>query len=390
MGGKKWKEGEWRDDTAPWHQEHGRSYRLWPGSWHASPKARNDPPRYDQVVLQDGKGQEGRRQKEEETVLTETNPLLREVQKALSGARRADGKVRRLREDRCRKEKQWKVFQQQSKAAFVKEEKRYEAALEKIETEIAEATAAGQAASQMIHSLVNHGIPTKATEEVPARGSWEALLEQEEPPMEPGFLSDALRAAQQARMRCNSDGNHSSGAVAPQEAALKLLRDTLASLPPEIGASLGLGTVPGSSNTAGMVDGSGFGPGAPTLLAPAGPKEPYASSPSTTTMDAAIRATTSPSPQPKVKAGNRQPVKGAAIQPVHTSHPSMGLTGKLEAKRSALLPFGGGYKPESEVQIVITEPTTAAAAAHESQEDDADEEMGATRAPPAAGLDGMG
>ena len=59
-------------------------------------------------------------------------------------------------------------------------------------------------------------------------------------------------------------------------------------------------------------------------------------------MKAAPSGNNSASPHPPAKAVQRRPVKGAPLHPVHTdTGVSGGLAGKLEAKRSALEPFGG-------------------------------------------------
>ena len=148
MGGKK----SWQDQTE-WTQgeKPGKKWQLWRGSWYASPKSQPQRPQYDKVVVpwQKDKHYQANASSQDEGEDNGTgSELRREIQRALSAARKADLRVRRLKEDRNLKEAQWKIYEQEAKAEYVRERKRFENAVAKIDNEIKEATGLGHEASQ--------------------------------------------------------------------------------------------------------------------------------------------------------------------------------------------------------------------------------------------------
>ena len=162
-------------------------------------------PQYDQIRLPDRAQRYWKQEEEEEP--TSGSELRREIQKALSNARKSDLKVRRLREERRVKEERWKIFQKEAREEFLKEKKRFETALQRIEGEIVAATKSGQDASLMVQNLAVNGMEAK---QVPTgeetTEAWDSLIAEEDAPPEPGFLRDAWIAAQQFQQEGKGGG----------------------------------------------------------------------------------------------------------------------------------------------------------------------------------------
>ena len=232
MGGKKWhKQQDYQyGGRQPWGRQqpgYGRSWQVWPGAY-SSPRSQRL--HYDQVTVPEDKPAV---EEEPASGSASSSALMRKVQKSLSAARKSDNRIRRLREDRKTKEAQWIQFQKESREAFLQEKQRYQAALAKIDEDIQSATAAGQESADMVQALVLHGMEAKMKQ--PGRmdesdGSWEALIREAEPQMEPGFLKDALLAAQ--RMSQPSTAAMPDGSLISPEAAARFFQAAMAAMAP--------------------------------------------------------------------------------------------------------------------------------------------------------------
>ena len=139
MGGKRWP----KQDNA-WSKEQGK--RLWPGA-KASPKGKN---RYDTMDIQ------AKMVKEEMTVpsVGDTFPGL---QKALTSTHRADVRMRKLKEEKERRARQWDSWAAEHKAKFMRQRKLYEQDVARIEKELQEPAEQGRMAAAQVHALVVHG-----------------------------------------------------------------------------------------------------------------------------------------------------------------------------------------------------------------------------------------
>eukprot|EP00439_Symbiodinium_sp_Y106_P021361 s11356_g2.t1 len=159
--------------------------------------------------------------------------------------------VRKLKEDRGMKEKQWKIYEQEAKAEYLKERKRFELALQKIDQEIKEVTGNGQEASKQVQALATNGLATKQARADNGREMWETMLAEPEAAPEPGFFRDALLAAQQAKAQptAHSASGSAESGLMTAEAATQLLQATLAQLPSEVLRAMG--TVPTAEPTLG-------------------------------------------------------------------------------------------------------------------------------------------
>ena len=83
-------------------------------------------------------------------VATSTNQdsLVRNMQRVLNTARKAEGKVTRLREDRAEKVKMWEAWEQQLKQAYLTEGKRHQQNLDTLDRELSMALAAQERARE--------------------------------------------------------------------------------------------------------------------------------------------------------------------------------------------------------------------------------------------------
>ena len=94
--------------------------------------------------------------------------VMNAAQKALTAPRKADGKMRRLKEEKERREKQWTQWAAETRASFFAQMKEYETDIARINDEMTHTAAAAM--------LVNHGLPPEEPMEVAEDNSWEQLL----------------------------------------------------------------------------------------------------------------------------------------------------------------------------------------------------------------------
>ena len=235
MGGKQWRQwpkAQGADRNAAWAPESSKPppWRLWPGAYTASPKATRL--HYDQVVVPGYKmpGKQALGAEEEESADFQ---LRKEVQKALSLARKADLRVRKLREEKQLREAQWLQYQKEARTAFLQEKARFQTAVERLDQEIQQTTTNGKEASAMIQTLVARGpaaLPTPAAE-TEADSGWAELTREEDANMEAGFLRDAMMAARRVSSQQEGPVAPTDGRMVPPEIAAQLLQAVMANLP---------------------------------------------------------------------------------------------------------------------------------------------------------------
>ena len=219
--------------------------------------------RYDQMEVPANQLREQRQTGEEST--SGKTDMMKEIQRMVSAARRADGKVRRLHEAKAKREAQWVLFEKKSRADFLEQKRLYENDVRRILDEIEEATQQGVIASAEAQDLAAHGFrPKPQAMSVEEPDAWDSLIH-DEANQEQGFLGEALRAARQASAATPQHPARSDGSMAGPAEAARLLAATLAALPP--GADFGqLGfpqATPGPSHPAGF-----FGPPPGLMTAP--------------------------------------------------------------------------------------------------------------------------
>ena len=125
------KKDKWSNDWA--HDEAaGRPWPIWPGSWAESPKPKaGHKLRYDRTPVPAAESQKTRKGPTEPGA-SGGGDLMREIQKMVSTARRADRRVRRLKEEKDKKEAQWRAFEKTSRPDLMQQRRQYESELRKI------------------------------------------------------------------------------------------------------------------------------------------------------------------------------------------------------------------------------------------------------------------
>ena len=231
--------------SSGWQKQHqyrqqeadGRPWRLWPGSWSASPKGgggAGSRPRYDQMPLP-SEAATGRTA-DVDPERSGRGEFMKEIQRIVTTARKADGRVRRLVDERARREAQWKEFERKSRSDFLEEKNKYVADLQKLEDDIEAAKKQGLDASTEVQQLVATGMRVREVPSISeAPDDWDALLTTEEAAAPSGFLRDALAAAERARGGGPPIPREGGGRFLNPADAARVLAATLAALPPGLG-----------------------------------------------------------------------------------------------------------------------------------------------------------
>ena len=359
--------GSWKAPKEAGQGQRGRPWRYWSGSWGSPASKAKAAPRYDQIQLkEESAGPRG--------VATEMTPaserpvaLMQAVQRALTASRKADARMRRLREEKTRRERQWQQWAEEAKASYHQQKKAFESDIQKLEGDMEETAATGRAAADKVTQLVVHGLPSEPTAmEVPMEdASWDALVAEDPEHGESGagFYQEALAASSLLRPATSS-----TQAAAPLlQIRPELLQQLLLSAggrvgsldgghPPPPGLTVGTPyTVQGASGDVVLTpDGPGAGTGLLTsdLTTPAyGPLSAHKDRRSSP-----LHPGQRHHADPKAV---RENVKDATKTPPGKLSPGKGLQAKLEAKRAADPLSGAALQPfrMSAVEGVAPLPT---------------------------------
>ena len=333
MGGGRRK--QWQQEEGAWRQSGGQGWQLWPGSYAASPKqaARPIPPqnlRYDQVQVK-GLSKGGRMGNRTEVVEIpdEEATHMDGIQRALTLARKADGKVRKLKEEEELRRAQWKQYVLVMRNAFNKQHKQFEADLRRIGEERTNAASQGQAAAQSVTMIALRGTQMQVAEENPGPDAWdEMMISAEEQQMEPqGFLASAMQAAQLAQ--------------APPTQSRLLAAPPAAAVTPQHCPSSAMPMTPQHQGWASPQEMT-YGPAVPT--------DPYMTSPSMPAPPGLGAETpvrhghrTRPQPYPAEGQAPRVPVHTVVPGMMHAADPTgVPLAEKLEHRRAHMAANGEG------------------------------------------------
>ncbi|CAE7372548.1 unnamed protein product [Symbiodinium sp. CCMP2456] len=208
MGGRsrgnrtQWQAPREEQARAPGRGEQGsQSWGYWRGSWQSSPKAKSQP---SAAVRYDRSGGKAAidRTAPWKPQSAEPETVMNAVQRALTSTRKADVRIRKLREERDKKDDCWRQFVQKSKKEFATQRRLYEEDLTRIDRELESAADQGEQAAQRVKDLVLYGAdalaPAPPPQEEPADMEWEQLVATEDRSDEStGFYREALRAAKQ-------------------------------------------------------------------------------------------------------------------------------------------------------------------------------------------------
>ena len=133
----------------------------------------------------------------------------RAIQKALTTAKKQDGKVRKIKEMLAYRQQQWEVFSKKMKTNFLKQERQFHEDMDKLNAELTQAQAQGKEAAALMQRLASGQTDMEEDEPVLPDTAWETLLNASAPDPD-SYPEEALRAARQVRI---------AGTRAPPEAA---------------------------------------------------------------------------------------------------------------------------------------------------------------------------
>ncbi|CAE7656240.1 unnamed protein product [Symbiodinium microadriaticum] len=236
--------------------------------------------------------------------------LMQAIQKTLTSGRKAEGKVRRLREEIARRDAQWQAYVKSLKVKYSNQKKLHSTDIQKLRQDLQQATDHSQAAAQQVIQLVNGGLQPEPQESAVDDEGWEDLVASAEPPANPGDFMQAALLAARAMQQAGRAGAGTDSARNPMQDA------RVVHGPP--------GGEPGATYAA-----------PPPGLTEAGlPEHPYQLSPSTGT----IMPATSPNAKGRAapKDAQRRGVKYRA-PPSSGLAPGPSLGQKLVDKREAIL-----------------------------------------------------
>ena len=138
--------------------------------------------------------------------------LLKDLQSCVNGARKAEARVKKLRQDRQQRLLQWKTYQREVKAEFLKQHARHQQNLEQIEADLVKALAGqDEARSRVRAAALSAGQDADVVELPPAveaEDPWVSFLGEEDASM--ADEDEALRAV---LARAMSGGGDASAVV---------------------------------------------------------------------------------------------------------------------------------------------------------------------------------
>ena len=115
--------------------------------------------------------------------VTETDPLITELQKAVNGARRAEGKIRKIVQEKAERQSQWRIWVADLKASYAKEKQRFQLAIDKLDREHANAIEEQHKASVQLRAVASGSGQMEVEPDVQEShfGEFEALIATVEP-----------------------------------------------------------------------------------------------------------------------------------------------------------------------------------------------------------------
>ena len=363
----------WAQDGDAWYSSAG-SYQLWRGAkpgaktghvpWKSKgPKTSEKPrfPAYDAPSPPAKGGSKGSQGMKSHDAKEADEGMVSQVQKALNHTRKAEVRLSKLVKDREKAESQWQAYAVAARDAFYKERERHAKALKSYDRDIVEAQAMQSEARRALRDQIMRAEQEQEPEAMETEagdGEWERMIEAHE--RETVMADDAvLRRALLEVQRTRS--------MTPPTRT----RSQLSGVPQCSGEAPGYRPVyEGSSPTLRMARTDPYPPASPRMPVPAedreighdGPPEPMPERPRTSPIHPGMRSAT----------GARQGIKEATKAAPTRETVHMDLAEKLQAKRSALSPFGVAPGPSTEVQTnpppepveQLTEPIEGAPAGH--------------------------
>ena len=283
MGGGR-KQGKTWDKGGDWRQYQPPSWQVWRGAY--SPVRKDTPApmlQYDQVELPHA-GPQYARGARQNTMDDDEEPeggLRRDLQKALTSAKKADQKARKIREHLTTRREQWSLYERQMKEAFNTQKKRYEQEVKRLEKDLESAHSAGQQAiadfTTEVQALVAGG--ARAAPAAPPDSAWDDLIRADMEVEPSGYFAEALAVAGRAGRRIPSLG--SDYATQLQQAMLLQAQQQQQNARPNTHSGPMAGPPPGlTSAHAAPPSDMGEGRAPDSVYAAEAPRDPYFFSPS--------------------------------------------------------------------------------------------------------------
>ncbi|OLP90627.1 hypothetical protein AK812_SmicGene27781 [Symbiodinium microadriaticum] len=171
---------------------YGKSWQLWQGAW--SPRNRATPPtRYDQVATEEDQRVRSGATEAQPSVLTGMDTsVLQAVQKVLTQARRIDARVRKIKEEKVKRTKQWDIYAKDMRAKYLKQQQTFQQDMQKLDQEEAAAISSGTESAQLLTMIVTTGQRPPVAPADTGPDAWDQLLQEDTEMTEPdGFLAHA-------------------------------------------------------------------------------------------------------------------------------------------------------------------------------------------------------
>ena len=137
------------------------------------------------------------------TDATGLNSYMKELQKALSACRKADGKLRKLQDLRCKREAQWSQYQKELKASYLAQKRQFQKDMNSLCQDLDQAVAASRLAVANVQAFAQgqdrmevspEPRPHSAADSQDADDAWDMLMRQELSPSPTHAASDTVLA----------------------------------------------------------------------------------------------------------------------------------------------------------------------------------------------------
>ena len=141
--------------------------------------------------------------------------LVRDLQNCVNQARKAEGRVKKLVQDRQQRLAQWNQYERNVRAEFLKERARHQQDVEQIEAELGRAVQAQEAARAKVRAAAQ-GSETKSSAAIPGEDEYDPCMDriagwEEDSPKDDAALQQVLeRAMQGAKMVVPQTGTANS------------------------------------------------------------------------------------------------------------------------------------------------------------------------------------
>ena len=206
-----------QDSKPPWHGQQDSqqgsqsfSWSYWGGPWKAKPGRDGTDagptqkfPTYTQTPLPKNQQTVDVDVSEVPTDATGLNSYMKELQKALSACRKADGKLRKLQDLRCKREAQWSQYQKELKASYLAQKRQFQKDMDSLCQDLDQAVAASRLAVANVQAFAQgqdrmevspEPRPHSAADSQDADDAWDMLMRQELSPSATHAASDTVLA----------------------------------------------------------------------------------------------------------------------------------------------------------------------------------------------------